>query len=124
MTGWVVTFLNSRGCNLIDYLLCRSDLINKTTICFDHSPISFIIKCLGHAVTDSSEKNTTGRIECKSVRWVEENTPAIIDSIKMNYEELRRYISTQISARSDININTMVKTFCESLNNYVLSTIL
>ena len=23
-----VTFFNSRGCSLIDYLLCRSDLIN------------------------------------------------------------------------------------------------
>ena len=62
-------------------------------------------------------KHTAGRLECKSVRWVEKNTTAIINSINVNYVELRGYISTQVFARSDININTMVKNFCESLNN-------
>ena len=115
-----VTFLNSRGCSLIDYSLCRSDLINKIadfrssvfTNLSDHSPISFIIKCQGHAVTDSTVKHTAGRLECKSERWVEENTTAINNSINDNYEELRGYRSTQVSARSDININTIVNNFC------------
>ena len=54
------------------------------------------------------------------MRWVEKKTTAIINSINDNYEELRGYISSQVFDRSVININTMVKNFCESLNNYVL----
>ena len=47
------------------------------------------------------------------------NTSAIINSNNDNYEELRGHTCTQVSACSDININTMVNTFCECLNDYV-----
>ena len=61
-----VTFLNSRGCSLIDYLLCRSDLINKiadfrsSVFTTFSDRISFIIKFQGHAVADGNVKHTAG----------------------------------------------------------------
>jgi hypothetical protein len=112
---------------LIDYLLCEhAQMLNITKFSSGkfntlsaHAPICFTLLVPGLFEPNQTPQHIdTGRTPCKSVRWNEDNTQSIIDSLTDHISDLQGCLGQALQSQGDVNM--CVDSFCNILSNCVL----
>ena len=122
-----ITFYNSRGTSLIDYVLADYCLFEKIlefsagvfNTFSDHSPVAFCLQCITPSSSPGFDNNiTAGRTFCTSVKWIEGNTQNIRNTLLESSDRLSRTIDIEFKDMEDVNV--CIENFCCIINECVL----
>ena len=123
-----ITFFGPNGMSLIDYLLTESshfkNILNFSSGIFttfsDHAPVYFKLSIPN--LDDKSEVHDLvidqGRTDCKSVKWIEENTESIYNSVLERLNDMYNVLNCNIDSEDDLNV--CVDQFSDMLTSIVL----